>query len=231
MVYITGDTHGNFKRIKEFCQEHDTSYDDTMIILGDAGINYFGDYKDKHLKEAISHIPITLFCIHGNHEMRPYNVEGYQSMVWNGGVVSYQPQFPSILFAPDGMQFQIDNHLYYVIGGAYSVDKFYRLERGMNWFEDEQPDKKTKEHVELTLQNVFNYNIDIMLTHTCPIQYEPIEVFLPMIDQSTVDKSTEEWLGDLEEKLTYNKWYCGHYHTDKSIDKMRFMFKDVVEVE
>lgn len=30
-----------------------------------------------------------------------------------------------------------------VIGGAYSVDKFYRLSKGYNWFEDEQPSDST----------------------------------------------------------------------------------------
>ena len=24
----------------------------------------------------------------------------------------------------------------------------------------------------------------------------------------------------------YERWYCGHYHTDKEIDKIRFMFQD-----
>ena len=26
--------------------------------------------------------------------------------------------------------------------------------------------------------------------------------------------------------LDYKKWYCGHYHTRKQIDKMQFMFED-----
>ena len=37
----------------------------------------------------------------------------------------------------------------------------------------------------------------------------------------------EEWLGEIEEKLDYKRWYCGHYHTVKKIDKMQFMFEDI----
>ena len=44
-----------------------------------------------------------------------------------------------------------------------------------------------------------------------------------------VDKSTERWLGEIEEKLHYEKWYCGHYHTAKKIDKVEFMFDNFDE--
>ena len=51
-------------------------------------------------------------------------------------------------------------------------------------------------------------------------KYEPTEVFLPGINQSTVDKSTERWLDTIEKRLQYDEWYCGHYHTSKRMDKL-----------
>lgn len=33
--------------------------------------------------------------------------------------------------------------------------------------------------------------------HTVPLKYEPVEVFMARVDQSKVDKSTEEWLDRL----------------------------------
>lgn len=59
--YITGDTHGNFNRIEEFCSENDTTKEDVMIILGDAGINYWLDNTDRQLKNDLSSLDITLF--------------------------------------------------------------------------------------------------------------------------------------------------------------------------
>ena len=50
MVYITGDTHGQFSAIRFFCKQNDTSTDDTMIVLGDAGLNYYLGPKDLQLK-------------------------------------------------------------------------------------------------------------------------------------------------------------------------------------
>lgn len=46
MIYITGDTHGDFSRINDFCFKNKTTTDDIMIILGDAGINYYGAKRD-----------------------------------------------------------------------------------------------------------------------------------------------------------------------------------------
>ena len=53
----------------------------------------------------------------------------------------------------------------------------------------------------------------------------PTEMFLPMVDQSAVDSSTEEWLDRIEDTVNYKVWYCGHWHTDKRIDKMHFLYK------
>ena len=96
---------------------------------------------------------------------------------------------------------------------------------GYGWWPDEQPSPQIKEKVERVLEER-NWQVDVVFSHTCPLKYEPVEVFLPGIDQSTVDKSTEEWLDTIESKLHYERWYCGHYHTEKQVDKLRFMFED-----
>lgn len=196
-----------------------------MIILGDAGFNYYRDLRDTRAKEYVAETPITLFCIHGNHEARPQTIPTYIEKEYHGGKVLYEEDFPNLLFAIDGEVYNFDGYRCIVIGGAYSVDKYYRLARGWHWFPDEQPDETIKSTVEQRL-NEMNNEVDIVLSHTCPRKYEPIEVFLSTIDQSSVDKSTEDWLGVLEERLSYKKWYCGHYHTAKKIDRLQFMFED-----
>ena len=137
----------------------------------------------------------------------------------------YEEAFPDILFAVDGEVYNFNGYRCIVIGGAYSVDKHYRLAHGWHWWPDEQPDETVKAAVEARLA-ALHWNIDIVLSHTCPRKYEPTEVFLSGLDQSSVDKSTEDWLDSIEDRLDYKKWYCGHYHTRKQIDKMQFMFED-----
>lgn len=65
MIYVTGDTHGDFQRIEDFCTRMGTSKDDIMIILGDAGINFSGGERDQLKKEWISMLPITFFVYTG----------------------------------------------------------------------------------------------------------------------------------------------------------------------
>jgi 3-oxoacid CoA-transferase subunit A len=226
MVYITGDTHRNFSRVEFFCRQFETTVKDVMIILGDAGINNYGEEKDRQLKQILSRLPLTLFCIHGNHEQRPQSIVEYTESIWRGGVVFMEPEYPNLLFAKDGEVFDFDGRKCIVIGGAYSVDKFFRLARGWNWWEDEQPSDEIKAQVEKRLEKE-NWRVEVVLSHTCPLKYEPTEVFLSGIDQSTVDKSTEEWLGSIEQHLQYEEWYCGHYHTSKKVDKLLFMYKDI----
>ena len=225
MIYITGDTHGAFNRIIDFCERIGTTKEDIMIILGDAGINYHLNDRDERLKEKLDDVPITIFCIHGNHEQRPYAIGGYEEMEWHGGIVYMEPKHPSILFAKDGEIYDLNGKKAIAIGGAYSVDKYYCIPRYMPWYDNEQPSDEIKQYVESQLASI-DWKIDYVLSHTTPLKYEPVEVFLSCIDQSSVDKSTEEWLDEIEDKLDYEKWYCGHYHTMKKIDKIEIMFEN-----
>lgn len=173
----------------------------------------------------LSALPVTIFCIHGNHEQRPTAAKGYVEQSYCGGTVLVQPEYPNLLFAVDGEVYDLMGKSCLAIGGAYSVDKEYGLARGWGWWPDEQPDDAIKAKVESVLERR-NWQVDVVLSHTCPLRYEPTEVFLPFIDQSTVDKSTEIWLGKIESRLHYQRWYCGHYHVTKQVDNLRFLFED-----
>ncbi len=220
MIYITGDTHRDFLRFYEL----NANKDDMVIILGDVGINYFLDEIDIMYKESLRKIKPKLFCIRGNHEERPENIETYKEIEMFGGKVLIEEDYPNLIFAKDGETYNIDGKSVLVIGGAYSVDKELRLLYGHKWFKDEQ---LTIEEMNNILNKVKGKHFDIVLTHTCPYKYEPREVFMPGLNQSKVDKSMEHFLDEIEENISYDKWYCGHYHTEKQIDKLEFMFSRI----
>ena len=174
MIYITGDTHRDFKRIVLFCYKYNTNKDDILIILGDAGINYYGKL-DNELKEQLNSLPITLFCIHGNHENRPQNILTYQQKQFLDGQVYVEEKYPSIIFAKDGETYNFNNTKVLVIGGAYSVDKHYRIAHDCNWWQDEQPSEEVKQKILDKIQT--NNTFDIVLTHTCHINIFLVRFF------------------------------------------------------
>ena len=88
--------------------------------------------------------PITFFFIHGNYEERTENIKSYKTKEFHNGIVYYGEDYPNILFAKDGEVYEFNTHKVLVIGGAYSVDKHFRLAMGYNWYESEQPNEKTK---------------------------------------------------------------------------------------
>ena len=249
--YITGDKHRDFSYVKGFCRDLDTRRKDVLIILGDAGFNYFGDGRDDMLKKEVSAYNITLFCVHGNKENRPQNIGTYGIRSFCGGKVYYEPKYPNILFAIDGEIYTFEDKKYMVVGGAHSVDKVRCLEEGRPFWEDEMPDDLVKAKVEERLKNE-NNTVYGMITHTCPIAYLPTEMFISTrqnVDSNVlvkkkkerkrkpqkekkvfkpdIDRSTEEWLGEIEKELNYKIWFCGHYHVDKQIDKVNMMYHEI----
>ena len=227
MVYITGDIHGQVLRISQMIARYEITSDDIIVLLGDVGLNYYGNtHGDRNRKEMLNRLGIKILCIHGNHEMRPESLNTYREEQWNGGTVFVEDAFPNLLFAKDGEVYDLEGRKAIAIGGAYSVDKWYRLQRHLHRFPDEQPSEAIKTNVEERL-DALNWKVDLVLTHTCPYRYIPREAFLGGVDQSTVDNSTELWLDTIAEKLDYQSWYCGHWHIEKRIDQVHFLFESV----
>lgn len=143
MIYITGDTHRDFYRLHSV----EKNNDNMVIILGDAGINYCLNEEDNKFKKYLNDMNIKLFCIQGNHEERPENISSYKEADIFGGKVFIEEQYPNLIFAKNGELYTIDGKSVLVIGGAYSVDKEYRLTYGYRWFKDEQLSESEKEQI------------------------------------------------------------------------------------
>ena len=216
--FITGDKHRDFTGVKQFCKMMNTRRKDVLIILGDSGFNYYEDIRDDKLKSEIAELNVTLFCLHGNKECRPKNIGSYGVRTFCGGYVYYEPKYPNIFFAIDGEIYTFEGRKYIVMGGAHSVDKQYCLEEEKPFWEDEMPSVEAKIRFEDKL-NAEGNQIFGILTHTCPIDYLPTEMFLSTRQKADnkrkpkkakskkqfkpdIDRSTEKWLGEIEIKRT-----------------------------
>lgn len=102
MIYYTGDTHGEVEKLIAFSERFHLTPEDTIVILGDAGWNYYTDKRDFLAKSFLKRLGVTIFSIHGNHEARPGKLSFYHEAEWRGGSVYVEDEFPNILFAKDG---------------------------------------------------------------------------------------------------------------------------------
>lgn len=231
-VFCTGDTHGQFKKISMLCYQEKTTIDDYIIICGDVGLNYRCNELDIPNKNHLSKLPITILCVHGNHEERPYNISSYKK-VYNDDLECYvyiEEQYPNILFLEDGT-FKLKEHLCLCIGGAYSVDKYYRIDRGYPWFSSEQLNNEEKKRILKILENKNSFFY--IFSHTVPLKYEREleDLFLPSIDQSTVDKSMEEFLDKVEDRVNYKHWFFGHFHDHFDLTpNLTILYNDIIEL-
>ena len=98
------------------------------------------------------------------------------------------------------------------------------------WFDTEQPDETIKQYVEKQLEKV-DWSVDIVLSHTVPILAEPVWNFIPGLDQTIVDKSTEKWLQTIHDNLDLREgWYAGNYHCESEENGIRIMYEDFDEI-
>lgn len=242
-VYLMADIHGDWRPVRDFLNRIDNKYDntDTIIILGDAGLNFFFNHRDENTKTKLNKLGINLFIIRGNHEERPSicadkNPDKWHTEIFFDNTVWVENDYPYIKYAWDQPSvYTINGYKTMVFPGAYSVDKYRRLQMGWSWFENEQMDEW---EMELGKQMIyFNGNkCDLVLSHTCPIIYEPTDLFLSCVDQSMVDKTMERYLGEIEYNLDYRAWCWGHYHQHReypSPDGRRrlMLMHDVVRLE
>ena len=115
------------------------------------------------------------------------------------------------------------------IGGAYSVDKYYRIRNGLPWFESEQPDEMIKD-----MWNSSWIKLSGMWISCSHIQYRLKRSLCGRLfrglDQSAVDKSTEKWLQKIYDRLDFTEWYAGHYHVESEESGIRIMYEDYDEI-
>ena len=59
MIYVTGDTHGNFRRFQPeyFPEQAGMTKNDVVIIAGDFGGVWFGDSRDDETLDWLERLP------------------------------------------------------------------------------------------------------------------------------------------------------------------------------
>lgn len=216
-IYLMGDLHGSYTPIFNLNKRNHLDSSDVIILLGDVGANFWLDKRDNFFKQKLSSFNCTFFCLRGNHESRISDIvdDSKKKIFWEvdffwRNAIYREKKYPNIVYALDNpVVYQINNYKVLTIPGAYSVDKIYRLYNKLPWFKNEQ---LTKEELAEAKMYLKTGNIDLILSHTCPIYYEPTDLFISSIDQNLVDKTMERELGRFSYVYPYKVWCWGHFH-------------------
>ena len=225
---VHGDCHGTFSWMN-FLFDNYKPEETAIIILGDAGFNFYLNSTDDKLKAEVNAYGYRFYCVRGNHEARPRDINSmrfkYDPEI--DGMIWMEEKYPNIRYFQDYQIYTINGYTCGVIGGAYSVDKWYRLARfgisnktdwGYNnpkktgWFPNEQ---LTEKEMQECFSLFKDWEFDFIFSHTCPYSWRPVDMFLSGIDQSSVDSSMELWMDKLKDTLKWKYWLFGHYHADR----------------
>ena len=222
---VTGDCHGVVAvkhRLEDIFLNTDYKPEETaVIILGDASVNFWLASRERKEKKKLEKFGTYIYCVRGNHEERPEYL-GFQLQYDEnvGGEVYVDDETPFIRYFQDGGEYVIDGLNVLTIGGAYSVDKYYRLaaaaqsgEEFTGWYPGEQLSDKERADI---FEKVKGKYYDFIFTHTAPLAWEPTDLFLNCIDQSQVDKTMETWLQEIAHHTRWCIWCFGHYHADRA---------------
>lgn len=222
MIYVTGDTHGNFRRFQPeyFPEQAGVTKNDVVIIAGDFGGVWFGDSRDDETLDWLERLPFTLAFVCGNHENYDA-LERYPVAEWHGGKVHRVR--PHVLHLMRGQVFELESYRFFTMGGAKSHDTNHRINH-ISWWRQELP---SDEEYSEALQNLerYNWQVDYIITHCAPTS-----IALMGSRHNEADRLTD-FLQEVRERAKYYYWLFGHYHDNKAVDEKHILlWEQIVQI-
>ena len=151
-IYMMSDIHGDWRPVRNFYQRNPkiaraatAGEENVLILLGDAGLNFFFNHRDEEFKKKLGKYPFTYFVVRGNHEERPSicainNPDAWHTENYFNGLVWVENEYSYIKYTMDFVNMyeipynETNTYKTLVIPGAYSVDKYHRIQMGWSWF-------------------------------------------------------------------------------------------------
>ena len=248
MIYITGDIHGDVYRFStgslEYL-EHKFTEEDFIIICGDFGVIWDNSKEQAYDLKWLEEKPFTTLFVTGNHENYDL-LEQYPVSEWNGGKIRRINR--KVFHLMNGQVFKIDGYTFFTMGGAESHDirdgilepddidfrqklKELRVRRALfrvnhiSWWKQEIPSREEMDEGVRNLERV-GWKVDAVLTHCAPthINNRFGRLYYP-------ENALTDYLEDISKRLSFRKWFFGHYHSDEILDdRYRLLYDLVVDL-
>lgn len=245
MIFVTGDTHGDFQRfgMKAFPEQKSLCRNDHMIICGDFGGVWDNSPRENYWLDWLDDKPWTTLWVDGNHE----NYDTLKALPveeWHGGKV--QRIRPNIIHLMRGQLYEIEGYTFFTMGGAQSHDieagildpaapdfkeQYHALRLknarfrvlGRSWWPEELPSDVEYKEAFAALERA-NWEVDYVITHCAPTS-----IALSMDRHNEADRLTD-FLEMVRRRLKFHYWLFGHYHRNMDIgEKFILLYQQIVQ--
>ena len=253
MIYLTGDTHGDFRRLSNKNQKKNEIHigmEDYVIICGDMGLCWAKDKEFEWNCKWFAQTKFTTLFVPGNHDNYDMIAE-YPLEEWHGGKVRHIVK-DKVILLERGQIVDIDGYTFFTFGGGQTHDiegglfrkedpdfkeKAYKARKkglpyriiGESWWEQELPSEEEMQEGLSNLAKV-NYKVDYLITHCCASTMQA--AIDHVIRRGCKPDRLTEYFEALEGKLTYKHWYFGHYHLNEKIDeKHTVLYHEIIQLQ
>ncbi|HBT63721.1 MAG TPA: hypothetical protein DEB10_03545 [Ruminococcaceae bacterium] len=219
MVYITGDTHGDFSRFTCPAARR-IRKGSTLIVLGDFGFIWDGSKKERKVLKKLSKLKFTVLFLDGPHENYDL-IDKFPVTEWNGGRVQVIQE--NVMHLLRGEIYTIENEKYFVFGGGESLEHDIRADN-KTWWEREMPSGEEMLQGRRRLREHGN-KVNYILTHEYPGKSGSY------LDKNGRHNGVNAYLGLIESEVDYVRWFFGSLHIDKILSKsLLSVFQNIVPV-
>jgi len=235
MIYITGDTHGDFSRFSSarFPTGRELKKNDYVIITGDFGgiwnVNQPSD-SERHWMGWLGKKPWTTLFLDGNHENFD-RLDALPEKEMFGSYVGVTHKVHPIYHLKRGYVYEIDGKKIFVFGGGYSIDILTRTPN-ISWWSRELPSYEEYNRG-LDSLKLHDNKVDYIMTHTCSMRdFELMSKDYDMLHKDDVpaENQLRNYFNIIQGETEYSKWFCGHFHINKIYDKTNFLYGDIIKL-
>ena len=252
MIWITGDTHGDFTRFstENFPEQKRMTRADTIIVCGDFGGVWNDSREERATLKWLSEKPFTLVFVDGNHENFDRLRSEFDITIFHDAKAHKIRD--NIYHICRGEVMFLEGKTFWCFGGAQSHDisdgildpadfasnqalnkykrmleaagrYLYRI-KGVSWWPEEMPDKEEMERG-LAWLAAYGNKIDYIVTHCCP-------AFLAAVFSAGRFKPDPltEYFNEVSDTTSFNRWFFGHYHRNWGYDNYEMLYERMVRV-
>lgn len=247
-LYLTGDTHGDFRRFLPECfpEQETMNKEDVVLVCGDLGGVWYGDKRDDDGLDFLERRPFTTAFVPGNHEnydaLRTYPLEE-----WHGGKA--RPIRPSVLMLERGQVFDLGGRKFFTIGGASSHDiqdgilepddpqfleKFQTLNarravfrvNHRSWWKEELPDEAEYREARANLEKA-DWAVDYIVTHYASTSVQDL-----LLRELSKPDALTDFLEEVCRKCQFKYHFFGHYHSNQVIqEKYILLYEQIIRLK